>query len=340
MAVLARLGTTTLAALAARTPRPHTRYPVEPLDLPVRHTPLAIVRANGIRIAYDAFGDPADPALLLVMGLGGQLVAWNAEFCEHLAARGFYVVRFDNRDTGRSTRMDDAGVPNLLRIRKGTALPAYSLSDMADDALGLLDAIDVASAHVVGVSMGGMIAQHMALRAPERVRTLASMMSTTNDPELPAAGMRTTAALMMPAPRQRNEYLKRTLLVWRILSGPEMPIDRARTLEMAGLTYDRGINPEGTARQLAAVIAEPARSEQLRSLGLPTVVIHGAADPLVPLAAGRATAAAIPDAELLVIPRMGHAFPAPVWRPIIDAIARNAARDQNSPIIPISVRNE
>ena len=329
MAVGDLVGDATLAFLAARTPAPVETYPLPPVA-PVRRDGPATVRANGLTLEYDAFGDPAHPPVLLVMGLAGQMVAWDEAFCARLAARGFRVIRFDNRDIGRSTWLDHEPVPNVIALtrslRKGLPVRVpYLLSDMAGDALGLMDALAIPSAHVVGVSMGGMIAQTMAIRAPHRVRTLTSVMSHTGEPGLPHPHWRASAMLFVPTPRVREAYLRRAVLVWRILNGPRMAVDAARTRVMAALAWDRGVHPAGVARQLAAVLASGSRVDDLRTLRVPTLVIHGDQDPLVPLEGGRRTAAAVPGAALEVVEGMGHALAPPLWERLIGRIAAHAA---------------
>ena len=322
------LGDATLAFLASHTPAPVPTYEIGPAPSVARAGP-ATARANGIALEYDTFGEAGDPPLLLVMGLAGQMVAWDEAFCARLAARGYFVVRFDNRDIGRSTWLDHAGVPRIVplmrAVRKGQPVRVpYLLADMADDAVGLLDALGIASAHVLGISMGGMIAQILAARAPGRVRTLTSVMSHTGEPDLPHPHWRATATLFIPAPREREAYLWRAVLLWRILNGPRMAVDLARTRAAAELAYGRGIHPAGVARQLAAILASPSRQEALRALSLPTLVIHGDQDPLVPVEGGRRTAAAIPGARLEVVEEMGHALPPPLWERLIDRIAAHA----------------
>ena len=324
-------GDATLAFLAARTPAPVAGYDLPPVAGPVRRLAPAAARCNGMELEYDVFGEPGDPPLLLVMGLAGQMVAWDDEFCVRLAARGFRVIRFDNRDIGRSTWLDDRGVPDMLALmrasRRGLSAPVpvpYLLSDMADDALGLLDALGIESAHVVGVSMGGMIGQTMAITAPRRVRTLVSVMSHTGEPGLPHPHWRASAALFVPGTRDRERYLKRAVLIWRILTGTGIAIDLARTRAQSERAFGRGVHPAGAARQLAAILASPSRLEGLRSLRTPTLVLHGERDPLVPVEGGRRTAAAVPGAELEIIPEMGHALAPPLWERIIDRIVRHA----------------
>jgi pimeloyl-ACP methyl ester carboxylesterase len=287
------------------------------------------VRVNGIEIVYDSFGEPSASPLLLIMGLGEQMIAWDEDFCRQLAGLGYWAIRFDNRDVGLSTRLEEAGVPNILALMQalsqGEAGQApYTLGDMADDAVGLLDALGVEAAHVVGISMGGMIAQEMAIHHPERVRTLTSIMSSTGHPDLPPPKPEAQMLLVTPPPTDREGYLEHALQTWQVLSGPGFVMDEDRIKERAGASFDRGLSPAGTARQLAAVITSGSRREALRSVRVPTLVIHGDADPLVPVECGKDTANAVPGAELMIIEGMGHDLPLAVAPRIIEAIARHA----------------
>jgi pimeloyl-ACP methyl ester carboxylesterase len=282
--------------------------------------------ANGIEIVYETIGDPSNPPLLLVMGLGMQLIHWDLELCEQLAGRGFYVIRFDNRDSGRSTQVD-ARVPDLRRAMLGLRVNApYRLEDMAEDAFGLLDHLGIERAHVVGASMGGMIAQTMAIAHPERVLSLTSIMSTTGDRRAGRPKLRVLGVLMRQAPREREAYIERFVKIFRLIGSRGFPIDDDRIRELAGATYDRGHHTAGTGRQLAAIMASGDRTPRLRSLNVPTTVIHGRDDPLVPFRGGRATAAAIPNARLIAIPGMGHDLPREVWPQVVDAVAETAGR--------------
>jgi pimeloyl-ACP methyl ester carboxylesterase len=284
-------------------------------------------RVGELELVYETIGDPGGEPLLLVMGLGMQLIHWDRELCELFAERGFHVIRFDNRDAGLSTKVN-APVPNVLRLMAG--LPArvpYRLDDMAEDTFGLLDQLGIERAHVVGTSMGGMIAQTMAIRRPERVLSLASMLSTTGDRRVGTPKLRVWSVLTRRAPAAgRDAYVEYFLRVFRMIGSPAYPPDEARTRELAAATYDRCHDPAGTARQLGAILASGSRTAALRKLAVPTVVIHGEADPLVPLRAGIATARAIPGAELVRIPGMGHDLPRQLWPTYVDAIARNADR--------------
>jgi pimeloyl-ACP methyl ester carboxylesterase len=283
-------------------------------------------RVGDIELEYEEFGDPSDPALLLVMGLGMQLIHWDAELCEQLAGRGFRVIRFDNRDAGLSTKVA-APPPNVMRLLAGRGFRApYLLSDMASDAFGLLDHLGIERAHLAGVSMGGMIAQQMAIDVPERVASLASIMSTTGERRAGRPKLRALGVLMRRAPSDRDAYVEYFVRMFRTIGSPGYPPDTGRMREVAAATFDRGYNPAATARQLAAIVASGDRTARLRELRLPAVVIHGRSDPLIPFRGGLATAKAIPGAELFAIDGMGHDLPPALWPRIVDAIAGNAAR--------------
>jgi pimeloyl-ACP methyl ester carboxylesterase len=283
-------------------------------------------RANGIDIVYETIGDPTNPALLLVMGLGMHLIHWDLELCQQFAERGFHVIRFDNRDSGRSTQID-APVPDVRRAMLGLRFDApYLLEDMADDAFALLDHLGIDAAHVVGASMGGMIAQTMAIERPERVLSLTSIMSTTGDRRAGRPRLRVWGVLMRRAPEQKDAYVESFVRIFRMIGSKGFPIDDDRIRELAAATYERGHHAAGTGRQLAAILASGDRTERLRSLTVPTTVIHGRADPLVPFRGGRATAEAIPDARLIAIPGMGHDLPRELWPRIVDAVAETARR--------------
>lgn len=295
----------------------------------IRHTPEDFVRANGITLCWDSFGEPADPPLLLVMGMGAQMVGWDDDFCAMLAAQGYWVIRFDNRDAGRSTRFDHAGVPDVTVamtrawLRRPVAAP-YLLDDMANDAIGLLDALGIKRAHLVGASMGGGIAQTLAIRRPERVLSLTSIMSTTGDPDLPQPKLWALSAMFKPTPRERDAYIEHYVKTWRILRANAFPEEEARDRARAVRNFERGLNPAGAARQLVAILASGSRRRALRNVRIPTLVIHGDADPLVPLAAGVDTAEQVPGAELLVLEGMGHALPMRLWPGIAEGIRRVA----------------
>ncbi len=281
--------------------------------------------ANGIQLCYDTFGDPANPPLLLVAGLGMQLISWDEEVCTLLAQRGYRVIRFDNRDVGLSTKFDDAGMPNLLPALQGGQIDApYLLKDMAADAVGLMDVLGIDSAHVLGASMGGMIAQSVAIHYPERVRTLISIMSTTGAPDLPQPKPEVAMMLLAPAADGLDAHIQNSLEWAHVLNGPGFPVDEARARKQAIANYERSYYPVGTGRQLAAIFASGSRREALRSLAIPTLVIHGKADPLVPVEGGIDTAEAIPNANLLLIEGLGHALPPGTWPEVVEAIAKHA----------------
>jgi pimeloyl-ACP methyl ester carboxylesterase len=288
-----------------------------------------LAAANGIELCYDTFGDRTAPTLMLIMGLAAQMTAWDEEFCEQLAARGYFVIRFDNRDIGLSTKFPQHGTPDLMTLlgqallRRPVAAP-YTLRDMAADAVGLLDALGIERAHVVGASMGGAIGQEMAIHFGTRLRTLTSIMSSTGDPSLPQATPEEAALLLAPPPKDRDSYFESYKRTWAVLRGPGFPLDEARDLERAARNWERGLNPAGVARQLAAILASGDRTQALGSVRVPTLVIHGDADPLVRHEGGVATAEAIPGARLVTIKGMGHALPISMWPQLIDAIAEHA----------------
>jgi pimeloyl-ACP methyl ester carboxylesterase len=282
--------------------------------------------ANGIEIVYETIGDPSNPPLMLVMGLGMQLIHWDRELCERFAERGFHVIRFDNRDAGLSTKID-APVPNPVRAMAGFKLDApYLLDDMADDAIGLLNHLGIDAAHVVGASMGGMIGQTMAIRHPKRVLSLTSIMSTTGERRVGRPKLRVWSVLTRRAPRGKDAYVEYFVRIFKLIGSKGFPVDEERLRELAAATYERGHHPAGTGRQLAAIMASGDRTERLRQLRVPATVFHGRSDPLIPFRAGRATAEAIPGARLVAIPRMGHDLPREVWPRLVDAVADTAAR--------------
>ena len=288
-------------------------------------------RIGTIDIEYEDLGPPDGRPLLLVMGLGAQMILWEDELCAALIDRGHRVIRFDNRDVGGSTRLVDAGMPDMVRAASAffAGLPVeapYTLSDMAADAVGLLDALAIPTAHVVGASLGGMIAQTLAIEHPGRVRSLTSMMSSTGRIGLPPARPEAMSVLLLPTPPERDAYVERSLHVFRTIGSPGFHFDAERVRRLAQRSWDRGISPDGPARQLLAVIASGSRHERLGALRVPTLVIHGADDPLMPVEHAHDTAACIPNAELLVVEGMGHDLPQPVWPRLVDAITRLTSR--------------
>ncbi len=278
-------------------------------------------RVGEIDLAYETFGSPRDTPLLLVMGLATQMIGWPDEFCRMLAERGLYVIRFDNRDVGLSTHLDDAGAPDVLAVMGGDhSRVAYRLADMAEDTAGLLDALGLDSAHVAGASMGGMIAQTLAIRHPERVRSLTSIMSTTGDPAVGAPAEAALGVLLAPPATDRESAVQRAVDTYRVIGSPGFEFDEHGLRERAGLSFDRAYNPAGVARQLAAILAGPDRTADLARVAVPTLVVHGEQDALIDVSGGRATAAAIPGAELLVVDGMGHDLPRAVWPELVDRI--------------------
>ena len=288
---------------------------------------MPTARANGIDVEYETFGDPTDPAMMLIMGLGGQLIAWDTDLCNRLAGHGFRVVRFDNRDVGLSTKIEAGPVPDIMAVMQGDrSSVSYSLEDMAADATGLLDALGVEKAHIVGVSMGGMIAQVVAIDHPDRVLSLASIMSTTGDPSVGAPTPEAMAVLMRPPPQERDDVIAGEVETHKAIGSPGFPVDEERTRRRAAAAYDRSFYPQGVARQVAAVVAASDRTEGLSHLDVPTVVIHGTADPLVTPSGGEATAKAVPGAELIMVEGMGHELPPGAWETVVEAVVRNAAK--------------
>jgi pimeloyl-ACP methyl ester carboxylesterase len=281
---------------------------------------------DGVELCFETFGDPEAPAMLLTMGLATQMLGWHEDFCEELAGRGFHVIRFDNRDCGRSQRMDGS-VPSIVQLlRRDRRAASYTLEDMAGDGVGLLDHLGIEAAHVMGASMGGMIAQTMAARHPDRVLSLVSMMSNTGAFWSGQPSPRLYHVLLKPPPRDRESYKEHAVWVFSKIGSPGFERDDDDLRRIAGMSYDRGINPAGSSRQLAAIIASGDRTPLLREIKRPTLVIHGAKDKLVPASGGRATARAIPGARLLLIGGMAHDIPRGTWPQMLDAIEKNAAR--------------
>ena len=286
------------------------------------------IEPSGLGIAYERFGDPAAPPVLLVMGLGRQMLGWLDAFCVALVDCGVQVIRFDNRDSGLSTHLHDAPAPDAMAALGGDFSSAtYTLSDMAADTVGLLDALGLESAHIVGASMGGMIAQTMAIEYPDRVRSLTSIMSTTGDTTVGQATQEALGALLSAPATSRREAVERTVSTFRVIGSPGFEFDEEGVRERAGIAYDRAYDPPGVARQLVAVLASGDRTAGLRAVNVPALVLHGAEDPLVDVSGGWATAEAVPDAELVVFDGMGHDLPRELWPEItarIGALVRRA----------------
>lgn len=283
--------------------------------------------SDTIDLEYDVTGDPAAPPLVLVMGFAQQLIAWDPRFCAKIADRGFKVVRFDNRDVGLSTHLSSLGTPDVMRVMMGDRSAApYAIEDMADDLAGLMTALDLRAAHIVGASMGGFVVQETAIRHPDRVLSLASIMSTTGSRTAAQSKPQALAMLMRPPPTSRAEVLERAPQLWKVLGSPGFPFDEERLLARAGAAWDRSHDADGIARQAGATFTQRDRTADLGKVRVPTVVIHGADDPLVSLSGGEATARAIPGARLVVIPGMGHDLPEGAWDMVVDAIVDNARR--------------
>jgi len=287
------------------------------------------VHANGIEIEFETFGDSAADPILLVMGLGGQLIHWHVTFCEQLAAKGYLVIRYDNRDVGLSTWFDDAGTPELLPLMKAARAGEpidvpYTLADMANDGMALLSALSIERAHVCGISMGGMIVQRMSLDHPERVKTMISIMSSTGNPDLPPAAPEVMAKLLAPPPQNLEESIDRAITMSALVGSPAYPATPTELKETAELAFKRAFHPEGATRHLAAITADGSRVDGLRALEIPSLVIHGRNDALVPFTSGVDTAATIPGAKSLWIDGMGHDLPRALWEPVIGAIHERA----------------
>ncbi|MBL0769915.1 alpha/beta fold hydrolase [Sphingopyxis sp. DHUNG17] len=291
---------------------------------------IAQTTVNGITITFEDKGPRNAPAILLVMGLGGQLTLWPDEFVDALNAHGFRTIRYDNRDVGLSTRFDAAGVPNLKWMFVKAALglpvrPAYTLSDMAADGMALLDHLGIARAHIVGASMGGMIAQHVAANWPDRVLSLTSVMSTTGNRRLPRARKEAMQVLAnRPMSGDPEDMIAYSINAARVIGSPGYPAAEERLHRRVRSDFERGWYPQGVARQMAAIVADGDRRPMLKRITAPTLVIHGEDDPLVPVAAGRDTAANIAGARLMTIPGMGHDLPLALVDTLADAIAEHA----------------
>lgn len=287
------------------------------------------IKVNGIEIACDEFGELDGIPLILIMGFSMQMIAWHEDFCARLAKEGFRVIRFDNRDIGHSTWLVEYGVPNIgqilqeLMAGKRPAVP-YLLRDMAGDVVGLMDRLGIETAHVMGMSMGGMIAQTMALEFRERLRSLISLSSSpgTQDPSLPPASPEVAAVLMTPLPQDREGFIEASVRAWQVIGGSQMPMPEEMLVDRASRFFERGLHLPGLARQLAAIMASGSRREALREVKLPALVIHGDNDPLIPPAHAVATYEAIPGARLVMIQGMGHEVPPAAWDEIVGTVSR------------------
>jgi len=289
------------------------------------------VRTNNIDIEYETFGDPLDKPLLLIVGLGSQMIHWDEDFIKVLIERGFYVIIFDNRDIGLSTKFEELGEPELMNaimaVQQGKPVEApYTLDDMADDAVGLLDTLGIEKSHICGASMGGMIAQTIAYRHPSRVLSLTSIMSTTGNPDLPEMAPEVQQVFFAPVPPERDAIIENSIKIGKFTYGSGFIFDEVKFRDLAGRVFDRCYYPAGIGRHLLAIWAQGSRKEKLSAIKVPTLVIHGREDLLFPVEGGIDTAEAILGSELIIIEGMGHSLPPEVWGKISDAIARNTAK--------------
>ena len=282
------------------------------------------LKSNGIEIEYEVLGDPAGAPMLLIAGLGVQLISWEDGFCRQLVDRGFHVIRYDNRDAGLSTKIASAGPADVLGAIGGDATPAYTLDDLADDAVGVLDALDIRAAHIVGASMGGFIAQLAAINHPDRVLSLTSIMSGPGGDATVPPTPEAAALLMTPMPPAREERIAQGLLGAELLAGPHNPFNHERERAKIARAYDRSYYPLGYGRQLVAIFSARSRTSRLAEVKVATLVVHGLDDPLIPLENGRRVAAAVPGARLMEIEGMGHNLPERFWPEVVDAIAETA----------------
>jgi pimeloyl-ACP methyl ester carboxylesterase len=282
--------------------------------------------ANGIEICYEVRGDDADAPMLLIHGHGAQLIAWHADLLDQLVELGFFVLTFDNRDAGHSTHLDGAPIPDAVAVVAGEQTAPYTIADMADDAASLLDALDIETAHVLGVSMGGMIAQAFAIAHPRQLRSLTSVMSSPDPVRVGTPTTEVLAVMMEPGATTRAGVIEQSLISWRRTGSPELGLDEAWMADIAGRQFDRAFYPEGVARQFAAIVGSPDRRPGLAGVGVPTLVVHGAIDPIVTLEGGTATADAVRGSTLLVLDKMGHDLPKAVWPQFLDAVYDVAKR--------------
>jgi pimeloyl-ACP methyl ester carboxylesterase len=288
---------------------------------------MATANANGIQIEYETFGDPLSPALLLIIGLGSQLIHWQDEFCQQIADNGYHVIRYDNRDAGLSTKNDELAMPEIMEkigaLFSGQKVSTpYTIEDMANDAVSLLDTLNIDKAHICGMSMGGYIAQTFAIKNPSRTLSLTSIYSHCGNRKEFLPTQEVMAAMMTPTPEEREAYIEHMLKFFKLISGTGLPFDEEFHRALAGRSYDRSFCPEGTGRQYLAIMVQKDRTAELSDLKIPSLIIHGDADPLVPMNGGKATAAAIPGSSLKIISGMGHAIPNlnAYWGDIKDAV--------------------
>jgi pimeloyl-ACP methyl ester carboxylesterase len=291
----------------------------------VPHQTEKLIDTNGIQLNYDSFGCQSDPAILLIMGLATQMIYWDESFCRMLAAQGFWVIRFDNRDVGKSTWLKGMSKPSTLSLAANALFnrpvgAAYVLEDMVADTIGLMDGLHIKQAHLVGASMGGMIAQALAIKAPKRVISLTSIMSTTGNRSLPKPSLRFGLKMFSSPPKDEKAFLPHAMKIWQVLHGEHYEFDAKRISDLINHAVKRGVNLAGSTRQLAAIVDSPDRTPELNRLDVPSLVIHGDADPLVPIDGGYATASAIPNARMKICKGMGHTIPSALYTDISQAI--------------------
>ena len=291
---------------------------------------MTMVRAGEVELYYELRRNGDEPVLMLICGLGGQVTSWDEGFCDELTKRGFGLLLFDNRDTGLSSSFDDAGVPTI-DLSPGATAPEvpYTVVDMADDAATMLETIGLDAVHVAGISMGGMIAQQLAISHPELVLSLCSIMSAPSAQDAGVPSEAALEALLTPPPPGRSEYLDSQVVVWKAIGSPGFPFNETRIRDKAAAAYDRSFRPAGIGRQLSAILVSPDRSAGLRNVKVPTLVIHGDSDPLISPAGGRATAVAVPGSRLEIVPGMGHDLNPEIWSEVADSIAENAGLEAN-----------
>jgi pimeloyl-ACP methyl ester carboxylesterase len=291
----------------------------------VIHHPEKLVSANGLELNYDSFGEPHPPVILLIMGLATQMIHWDETFCRMLACKGYRVIRFDNRDIGKSTWLKDTVPPSNMALLANALFnrpvgASYLLDDMADDTLALLDVLQIEQANIVGASMGGMIAQSIAIKAPHRLKSLTSIMSTTGDRSLPKASTAFSMKLLKAPPKTIELAIPFALDLWKSFHGTYYDFDQKKIINLIKRARQRGFNPSGNKRQLGAIVDSQDRTQSLKKVTVPSLIIHGESDPLVPVACGYATANAIPNAKLKTYPGMGHTFPNALHQDIADNI--------------------
>jgi pimeloyl-ACP methyl ester carboxylesterase len=295
---------------------------LSPSDAPSTASGELTAKIGELELCYETFGSASAPPMLLIMGLASQMLLWDDQFCEQLASRGFRVIRFDNRDVGRSSLLRGAAIPTRWQLLRRSGA-AYTLDEMAADSVGLLDHLKIGAAHIVGASMGGMIAQLVAINHPDRVLSLVSIMSTTGNPKVGKPQPKMMMRLMRKGQREREAFIADYIATSRAIGSKVYELEEEYERERAARLFERGVYPAGSARQLGAVVSATDRTQALAGIRVPTTVIHGDADPLVDVSGGRATAEAIPGARLVIVPGMGHGLPRALWPEVIDAIVEN-----------------